>query len=150
MVGPDPAEAARLLGSLRGVEEVVDEGRLGIHQQFVVRCEEDLREDVGALAQARGWALRELSWRQPTLEQLFARIALGIEGEQEAAADALQPAPESAPGGGLLNLGGPAPAPAEPQPERAVYNLNPFDQGGSRDLGAVSYTHLTLPTIYSV
>ena len=48
VVGPDPAEAARLLGSLRGVEEVVDEGRLGIHQQFVVRCEEDLREDVGA------------------------------------------------------------------------------------------------------
>ena len=99
-----------------------------------------MREDVGALAQARGWALRELSWRQPTLEQLFARIALGIEGEQEAAADALQPAPESAPGGGLLNLGGPAPAPAEPQPERAVYNLNPFDQGGSRDLGAPKST----------
>ena len=77
----DPAEAARLLAGIRGVGEVRDQGRLGIHHVFDVHCEEDLREDVGALAHQRGWALRELSWKRPTLEELFASIALDLERE---------------------------------------------------------------------
>ncbi len=78
---PDAAEAARLLGSIRGVAEVTDTGPLGTQRGFDVRCDEDLREDVGALAARAGWKLRELTFRRPTLEELFARLALGIETE---------------------------------------------------------------------
>ena len=142
MVG-DAAEAARLIGTLAGVEEVVDEGRLGIHHQFVIRTREDLREDVGALAMTKGWAIRELSWQQPTLEQLFARVALEL-GEQEPLVSApLESAaePEAVPSSGLVELGAaPIELPASPAPEPAasskiVYNLNPFDMGASRELG---------------
>jgi hypothetical protein len=44
-----------------------------------VRGAGDLREDLGRLARERGWVVRELSWRRPTLETLFARIAFGLE-----------------------------------------------------------------------
>ncbi len=97
-VVPEVGEALRLLGTLPGVRSVHDRGRLGIHHCFELVCDEDLREDVGALAMTRSWAVRELSWRKPTLEELFSRIALGLE------LSAVEPqAPE---GGG--------PAPAEP------------------------------------
>jgi gliding motility-associated transport system ATP-binding protein len=130
-VGPDVEAARRLLAQLPGARAVEDAGRLGVHQRFDVRCDDDLREDVGALAAQRGWALRELSWRRPTLEELFARIALELPDGDEASASA----PAAAGGAprpqvGLAVLGGPAPAPAP----RVLYNLNPFDGGATRDL----------------
>jgi hypothetical protein len=116
-VVPDPAQAAELLRSLPGVDRVVEDGRLGIHWQFDVFGPEDLREDVGALAAAKGWALRELSWRRPTLEQIFASIALHMP---------LDPAEERPPA-----------APAAPAPsDKLVYNLDPFAGGASRELDA--------------
>ncbi len=121
---PDPEEARRLLATLPGVEEVVDRGRLGVHHRFAVRCNDDLREEVGAVAAAKGWALRELSWRRQSLEQIFARIALELEGpvalhdEEE-----LPIAPESAPVVSELPIAGtPAPAPAP-----KGFNLDPFE-----------------------
>lgn len=77
----DAASAARELAELPGVAEVVDEGRSGELCAFRLRCESDLRSAVGAHAQRRGWVLRELSWHRPTLEQIFARIALEIRDE---------------------------------------------------------------------
>jgi len=100
-----------------------------------------VREDVGALAAAKGWALRELSWKRPTLEELFARIALEL--EEPAGAPAAPPHTPAPPAGplsvGPLPLAGAAPGspPAEPAaPKRQVYNLNPFERGGQRDLSA--------------
>jgi ABC-2 type transport system ATP-binding protein len=144
VVGADLAAAVRLLGSIRGVKQVLDRGRLGIHHCFDLPCEEDLREDVGALAAQRGWALRELTWHRPTLEQLFARIALelhDVAAPEPVAASVPAPAPEPA----LIELAVPSrPANAAatsssnppPTPERRVYNLNPFEGGATRDLGS--------------
>ncbi len=133
VVGPDLAAAVRLLGGVRGVTQVLDRGRAGVHHQFDLVCSEDLREDVGALAAARGWALRELSWRRPALEQIFARIALGH-------ADEIAPAPGAAVAQAPAAVAAPAPSkpsvaevPAAAAP-RVVYNLNPFDRGATRDL----------------
>ncbi len=80
-VGSDPAAAARTLAALPGIAEVIDEGPAGELRAFRLRCESDEREAVGRLAQRQGWAVRELSWRRPTLEQIFARIALEIAPE---------------------------------------------------------------------
>ncbi|MFT7480446.1 MAG: ABC-2 type transport system ATP-binding protein [Gammaproteobacteria bacterium] len=142
-VGGDVNGAMKLLGSLPGVGVVHDRGKLGIHHAFDVEGGGDLREDVGALAAQKGWALRELSWREPTLEELFTQLVLG---EQSARASDASSAPsasgpaiaESSPGdSGLLTLtgmGAPAATEAAP-PEKIIYSLNPFDQGASRDLG---------------
>jgi ABC-2 type transport system ATP-binding protein len=79
--------AARAMRSLRGVRSVVERGRLGIHHAFEVEGDGDLREDLGALALQKRWAVRELSWQRPTLETLFARIALELdEGSRVSAA----------------------------------------------------------------
>jgi hypothetical protein len=166
-VGLDPAAAGTaraLLAKLPGVTEVVDQGRLGIHHAFDVVAALDLREDVGALCAQKGWALRELSWRRPTLEELFARIALGLDPAQAAAGAPVAPPPgvpargaAAAPfaplAGGLTVLETPRPAsspsgpsappaasaPAAPTTppatkERVIYSLNPFDRGATRDL----------------
>src|SRR5262249_14678791 len=115
VVGPDRAKAIRLLQGIRGVRSVADRGRLGVHDVFDLSVAEGLRQDVGALAAQQGGALRELSWRRPTLEELFARIALG--GDEPAPVEPALPAPA------------PVAAP------KVLYNLNPFDQGAHRDLG---------------
>ena len=134
VVGADVAGAVRLLKSLRGVSDVLDRGKLGIHHVFEIPCRDDLREDVGALAAQRGWVLRELSWQRPSLEQVFARIALEFAPESRGEPAAAPPAPAQA----LVQLptsttSGPTPAP-NPAPGRVLYNLNPFDAGASRDL----------------
>ncbi len=162
VVGPDVAGATRLLAAIRGAGEVRDRGRLGIHHVFDVACVEDLREDIGALAAARKWALRELSWRKPSLEQLFARIALDLPAEPESqqlassapaapsvsvqvqlsvapAAPGLTPlnpfeAPQRAAAAAPDALPSPSASGASAGAPRVVYNLNPFDQGASRDL----------------
>jgi len=137
VVGADVAGAVRLLRSIRGVRDVLDRGRLGIHQQFELACDEDLREDVGAIAAARGWALRELSWRRPTLEEIFARLATGASDEVERPAAPPIPAPTQ-PASNPVAIGGlaiaPPAAPVSAAPQRAVYNLNPFDRGATRSL----------------
>jgi ABC-2 type transport system ATP-binding protein len=134
----DVSEALRLLASIPGVKGVDDDGRVGIHHGFRIRGEGDLREDVGALAAAKGWALRELSWQQPSLEQIFARIALELEGSEP-------PPPAAAPEPAALGRAplraelplAPASGPdaATPGAKKVVFNLNPFDAGRDRDLG---------------
>ncbi len=149
VVGQDSAGALRLLRALKGVSDVRDRGRLGIHHVFDVYCTEDLREDVGALCSQRGWALRELSWSRPKLEDLFARIALDLEHDgppPAGQAPEINAAPADA--GALISIHSPArehaaPAAADakkplplgtPTPPRVAYNLNPFESGASRDL----------------
>jgi len=78
-VVPDVADARRLLGTLPGVTSVEVGARVGIHQSFRVRGAGDLREDVGALAAAKRWALRELTFERATLEKLFTALVLGEE-----------------------------------------------------------------------
>ena len=113
--------------------------------------EGDLREDIGALAMTQGWALRELTWKRPTLEQIFTRLVIGdVAGEpmdtgsapKSVAPTAPAPvasglelsgtgsAPVAAPAAsGSLPLGTPGTAQA-----KTIYSLNPFDRGASRDL----------------
>ncbi len=158
VVGADVAAAARMLRSIAGVRDVVDRGRVGIHHQFELTCDEDLREDVGAIAAARGWALRELSWHRPTLEQIFTRIATGASDEFAPMSKPIAntPATSAANLGGTIALGGIALHVAQPstpsmpsmpagkstpstptvpsKPARVVYNLNPFDRGATRSL----------------
>jgi ABC-2 type transport system ATP-binding protein len=140
-VGPDVAAAIRLLKALPGVVDVHDRGRLGVHHVFELPCKDDLREDVGALANAKRWAIRELSWQRPTLEQLFARIALDLPTEPNAESAAPEVPAQKADAPIALELAptlqssAPPPAPqAPPTPSKIVYNLNPFDMGASRDL----------------
>jgi ABC-2 type transport system ATP-binding protein len=128
VVGADVATAVRLLKAIRGVREVRELGRVGIHHAFEVLCDEDLREDVGALAGSRGWSLRELSWRRPTLEQIFSRIALEGMDEVEPREERVVVSPAKN-DGALHVLGDGSAAP------KVVYNLNPFDMGAGRDLG---------------
>jgi ABC-2 type transport system ATP-binding protein len=84
-VGAESDAAAARLGRVSGVRGVTralpaDSPREGAgFIAFELACEEDLREPVGALVREAGWPLRELSWRRPTLERLFARIALDLE-----------------------------------------------------------------------
>lgn len=152
-------DMASLMGSLPGVESVSTGDRVGIHQSFEVRGDGDLREDIGALAMTQGWALRELSWQRPTLEQLFTRLVTGV-GLDELTGEAspgAAPGPASAPGDGDgdgpsapasqptlaegLQLGAPKAA-SDPLPlgtpggasQKTIYSLNPFDRGASRDL----------------
>lgn len=134
---PDPAAALRMLKAIAGAERVVDHGALGIHRVFEVHGPLDLREDVGALAHAKGWAIRELSWQRPSLEQLFARIALDLPHETPAQDEAPASAAPATPAGGGLALLSDVPlgtSGAEAKAGKLLYNLNPFDGGASRDL----------------
>lgn len=134
---PNPAEAVELIASLDGVTKVEHKGRLGIHQVFNVHGsgEEDLREDLGALAMSRSWAVRELSWRKPSLEKLFAQIALGQELQDDEEDAGIVPADGSDAGAAIsLELGGDLASGVEAAPQKSVYNLNPFAEGAQRDL----------------
>jgi ABC-2 type transport system ATP-binding protein len=142
-VGHDLAGALRLLRALPGVAAVEDRGRLGIHQVFDIACEEDLREDVGAISAQKGWALRELSWKRPALEQIFARIAMGFDSMGPAQAPEAPAQPTAAEP--LLHVDAALAGAATATPAlgvsghtarvgKPVYNLNPFDGGARRDL----------------
>jgi hypothetical protein len=128
-------EARRLLAALPGVEAVEDRGRSGIHHGFWIRGQSDLREDVGALAAQRRWAVRELSWHVPSLEKLFVQLSLGLDEAPEEAAAPAALATGGEMGAGQVEWVGPG-AGAAAAPAKAVYNLNPFAAGGQRDLSA--------------
>lgn len=149
-------DMSSLIGSLPGVESVATGERVGIHQSFEVRGEGDLREDIGALAMTQSWALRELSWQRPTLEQLFTRLVTGRGLDELAMPVASGPgaAPSSKPEAGPAGLSADAPVlasglelsqgPTGPSAlplgtpgnagSKIIYSLNPFDRGASRDL----------------
>ena len=141
----DVEAAKKSLLSLPGVQAVDVGERTGIHQFFSVRGDGDLREDVGALAMQKGWALRELSITQMTLEDVFTKLVLG---EAKDLLDDLALAPgtggadrpvEKAPASGMPVLQmatDPLPEPEEKPGKntKQIYSLNPFDRGASRDL----------------
>lgn len=139
-LGADVDGAKSALASIGGAGEVRDLGQLGIHHVLEIDAVEDLREDVGALAHVKGWAIRELSYQQPTLEQVFARIAVGSAAEanelgevrpQEAPASEA-PIEVSSELGGALPMA--SPAAEAPSEAKQIYSLNPFDGGATRDL----------------
>ena len=143
----DAEEARGLLASLPGVSQVELGERVGIHQAFAIHGEGDLREDVGALAMTRSWAVRELSWSQPSLEELFGRLVLGTDesfqaAERIGAHGPVEPSGEPEGNGPMtpgLELAPPAQGGDEPTlgavgHKEVFYSLNPFDQGGARDL----------------
>ncbi len=147
----DPADAQRLLASIPGVSRVQVGERVGIHQRFAVFGEGDLREDVGALAMQKGWALRELSIQRLSLEEIFAKLVSGTlapmaEGEVSTTQEAPSTLPMGSGASPLLSLGAPAASPPSavqptvepaPSPEAGsgrIYSLNPFDRGAGRDL----------------
>jgi ABC-2 type transport system ATP-binding protein len=140
VVGNDVEGAVRMLQAVRGAGPIRRLGRVGIHHVFEIPCQDDLREDVGALAASRGWALRELSWRKPDLEQLFARIALDLPAERPAVdTEAAAGVPGTASGVRLevapeLEVAGAGLESRSSTPPKIVYNLNPFDAGATRDL----------------
>ncbi len=136
----DAQEASRMLKALPGVRNVLLGELTGIHQSFEVQGEGDLREDVGALASVKGWALRELSMKRQTLEEVFANLILSEEGSTSPEPEAALGAGPSTAAGMALDLTGDAQAQdtkTAESPEttsKRIYSLNPFDRGEVRDL----------------
>ena len=64
-----PADLARIEGA--------SEVRTEPDGSLRVACEADCSAAIGALAHERGWVLHELSYHAPSLEGLFARLAVG-------------------------------------------------------------------------
>ena len=92
---------------------------------------------LGAIAKLKGWALRELSYRVPSLEQIFARIALGEEPQAARSEPVAQPpAGTVSPMPSVVQPASNALPVSQPAPVRQIYSLNPFDRGASRDLSA--------------
>ena len=137
--GPDLEAALSAISAVAGAGKIHDLGRLGIHHVLEVEVTEDLREDFGALAHMKGWAIRELSYQEPSLEQVFAKIAVGSEGEPMTPLPVGQE-PLSGDEGVPVEDAGLGQLPVSPppldteQPEKALYSLNPFDGGATRDL----------------
>lgn len=142
ILGPDLEGALRSVAAVSGAGKIHDLGRVGIHHVLEVDVTEDLREDFGALAHMKGWALRELSYQEPSLEQVFAKIAIGSEGEdspeEDGPEESVEPStPEAAPRVELTGLGElpvSSPAPEVTPVRKEIYSLNPFDGGATRDL----------------
>ena len=83
----------------------------------------------------RQWAVRELSYEAPSLERIFASIALGEEGTPAAApkpasAAPSAPAAPSESGGLQLDVSEASAAPAAEQPKPSARTLNPFENFG--------------------
>ncbi len=88
-LGADAPEAAHaLLAALPGVSAVAPRPAAEGCAAFELAAARDPRADVGDLALRRGWSVRELVWLVPTLEQLFARVALELDEPAAAAAAA--------------------------------------------------------------
>jgi len=91
--GEGPAEVAARLRALPGIESVEAGAAHEGYLRFDLRGARDLPEQLGRLAHAQGWTLRELAWQRPTLERLFARIALELDPQVRASAPS-EPPPE--------------------------------------------------------
>jgi len=131
-VGPEIAGAARALGSIGGSGEVRELGPLGIYHVFELESAEDLREDVGALCHVKGWAIRELSYKRPSLEEAFGRIAANRDPEPDETHAGPEPSglPTEVESTGLGSI----PMANASGQDRQIYSLNPFDGDASRDL----------------
>ena len=137
ILGPDLEGALKSVAAVSGAGKIHDLGRLGIHHVLEIDVTEDLREDFGALAHMKGWALRELSYQEPSLEQVFAKIAIGSEGEDALEEGATPDTPEATTPVDLSGLGElpvSSPAPEAAPARKEIYSLNPFDGGATRDL----------------
>lgn len=135
--GPDLEGALSSIRAISGAGKIHDLGRLGIHHVLEIDVTEDLREDFGALAHMKGWALRELSYQEPSLEQVFAKIAVGSDGDQPSLPAPEPPSvvePEAVQVEGLGGVPVAAPSLDVEQPKKVLYSLNPFDGGATRDL----------------
>jgi ABC-2 type transport system ATP-binding protein len=75
----EPDALAAELGRLAGVRAADARGREGTFVHVDVRGSGELCELLGRHAAQRGWVVRELAWQRPTLEKLFAKIALELE-----------------------------------------------------------------------
>jgi ABC-2 type transport system ATP-binding protein len=69
----DPKDGARV--------EVWEKGET---VEAVLHVEKSPAAVIGAIASQKGWVLRELSWHEPSLEQLFAKVATGVLDDQAA------------------------------------------------------------------
>ena len=76
------AEAVAALGKLSGVSGVRVDEENGEYRSLSIDCEHDLRHEIGAVAAEEGWVIGELVWVEATFEELFARIALGLEAPE--------------------------------------------------------------------
>jgi len=84
----EAGQARAALAAVPGVRAVEERAPAEGWHVFDLAAEEDVRAAVGALVLARGWPLRELSWQRPTLERLFARLALELDPARLVAAPA--------------------------------------------------------------
>ena len=75
----DPHAIAKLR-ALHGVKDALAE-KLGDWTRFTLHVESDPREIIHAFAVKESWAVRELSRRSPTLEQVFAEVTHAEEQE---------------------------------------------------------------------
>ena len=137
--GADLEGALKSVSAVAGAGKIHDLGRLGIHHVLEIEVTEDLREDFGALAHMKGWALRELSYQEPSLEQVFAGIAIGAEGEAVTSPSvAVEEAPKveslKVESSGLVDLQMSSTSAQVEAPQKEIYSLNPFDGGATRDL----------------
>lgn len=79
-------ERLRLELAARVPDAEIHVGRVGDEYHCVLRATKDPSEVVGLLAAERGWILRQLAWREPSLEALFGRLATGVAEAEEVSA----------------------------------------------------------------
>jgi ABC-2 type transport system ATP-binding protein len=77
-----PEVARELLTRLAGVHAVELTASEGPCACFDLRAAGTAREAIGRLARDQDWIVRELAWQRPSLERLFARIALELEPQR--------------------------------------------------------------------
>ena len=77
--GEGPAEVARALGQVSGVDRVSHESAGGGWLRLAVQPagDADPREGLYAMVTQRGWRLREMRREAPSLEELYVRITAG-------------------------------------------------------------------------
>ena len=81
LVVPTVSEAVDGLGRIEGVRSVTTQDWCADRHRLSLRVgvDRDLCAEFGTLARERDWTVLELSFHRPTLEGLFARLAVGAE-----------------------------------------------------------------------
>jgi len=72
-------DALEGLRGLAGVSDVAVLREQDGYTTLSIECTSDLRREIGALAARKGWVIAELAWVEAKLEELFARVALGLD-----------------------------------------------------------------------